>query len=110
MTFVGKILVLVITALALVFLGVGWNARFAVIAGAQGVGAGEAMLKDVLFSALVVIGDGPTSRLWTEAEIEKRFPGLLLAIVNAHTIQSKDEAQAKKLTARKSSRRRRQTW
>ena len=37
------------------------------------------------------------------AEIEKRFPGLLLAIVNAHTIQSKDEAQAKKLSAKKSS-------
>ena len=32
------------------------------------------------------------------AEIEERFPGLLLAIVNAHTIQSKDRergAQAK---------------
>ena len=38
------------------------------------------------------------------AEIEKRFPGLLLAIVNAHTIQSKDEAQARKLAARRSSR------
>ena len=37
------------------------------------------------------------------AEIEERFPGLLLAIVNAHTIQSKDEAQAKKLSAKKSS-------
>jgi len=39
------------------------------------------------------------------AEIEERFPGLLLAIVNAHTIQSKDEARAKRLTANKSSRR-----
>jgi DNA-binding transcriptional ArsR family regulator len=39
------------------------------------------------------------------AEIEERFPGLLLAIVNAHTIQSKDEAHAKKLAAKRSSRR-----
>jgi DNA-binding transcriptional ArsR family regulator len=39
------------------------------------------------------------------AEIEKRFPGLLRAIVNAHTIQSKDEAQAKQLAGRRSSRR-----
>jgi DNA-binding transcriptional ArsR family regulator len=39
------------------------------------------------------------------AEIEKRFPGLLRAIVNAHTIESKDEAQAKKLAARRSFRR-----
>src|ERR1700681_3519534 len=31
------------------------------------------------------------------AEIEGRFPGLLRAIINAHTIQSKNEAQAKKL-------------
>jgi DNA-binding transcriptional ArsR family regulator len=38
-------------------------------------------------------------------EIEERFPGLLRAIINAHTIQSKDEAQAKKLTAKRSSRR-----
>jgi len=37
------------------------------------------------------------------AEIEERFPGLLRAIVNAHTIQSKDRARAKKLAARKSS-------
>jgi hypothetical protein len=37
------------------------------------------------------------------AEIEERFPGLLLAIVNAHSIQSKDEAQAKKLAAKRSS-------
>ena len=39
------------------------------------------------------------------AEIEERFPGLLRAIVNAHTIQSKDEVQAKKLAAKRSSRR-----
>ena len=39
------------------------------------------------------------------AEIEERFPGLIRAIVNAHTIQSKDEAQAKKLAAKRSSRR-----
>ena len=39
------------------------------------------------------------------AEIEERFPGLLLAIVNAHTIQSKDEAQAKKRATKKSARR-----
>src|SRR6202044_3222296 len=39
------------------------------------------------------------------AEIEERFPGLLRAIVNAHTIQSKDEARAKKLAAKKSSKR-----
>jgi DNA-binding transcriptional ArsR family regulator len=39
------------------------------------------------------------------AEIEERFPGLLRAIVNAHTIQSKDEAQAKKLAAKRPSRR-----
>jgi DNA-binding transcriptional ArsR family regulator len=38
------------------------------------------------------------------AEIEERFPGLLRAIVNAHTIQSKDEVQAKKLAAKRSSR------
>ena len=35
------------------------------------------------------------------AEIEERFPGLLRAIVNAHTIQSKDEARAKKLAAKR---------
>jgi DNA-binding transcriptional ArsR family regulator len=34
------------------------------------------------------------------AEIEERFPGLLRAIVNAHTIQSNDEAQAKKRVAK----------
>jgi DNA-binding transcriptional ArsR family regulator len=39
------------------------------------------------------------------AEIEERFPGLLRAIVNAHAIQSKDEARAKKLAAKRSSRR-----
>ena len=39
------------------------------------------------------------------AEIEQRFPGLIRAIVNAHTIQSKDEAQAKKLAAKRSYRR-----
>jgi DNA-binding transcriptional ArsR family regulator len=37
------------------------------------------------------------------AEIDERFPGLLLAIVNAHTIQSKKEAQATKPAARKPS-------
>jgi DNA-binding transcriptional ArsR family regulator len=30
------------------------------------------------------------------AELEQRFPGLIRAIVGAHAIQSKDEAQAKK--------------
>jgi DNA-binding transcriptional ArsR family regulator len=39
------------------------------------------------------------------AEIEERFPGLIRAIVNAHSIQSKDEARAKKRTAKRSSRR-----
>jgi DNA-binding transcriptional ArsR family regulator len=39
------------------------------------------------------------------AEIEERFPGLIRAIVNAHTIQSKDETQAKKLAAKRPSRR-----
>jgi DNA-binding transcriptional ArsR family regulator len=37
------------------------------------------------------------------AEIEQRFPGLIRAIVNAHTIQSKNEARAEKLAARRSS-------
>lgn len=37
------------------------------------------------------------------AEIEKRFPGLILAIVNAHAIQCRKEAKAKKITARKPS-------
>ncbi len=39
------------------------------------------------------------------AEIEERFPGLLRAIINAHTIQSKDEPKAKKRAAKRSSRR-----
>jgi DNA-binding transcriptional ArsR family regulator len=39
------------------------------------------------------------------AEIEERFPGLIRAIVNAHTIQSKDEARVKKLAAKRPSRR-----
>jgi DNA-binding transcriptional ArsR family regulator len=39
------------------------------------------------------------------AEIEERFPGLLRAIVNAHTIQAKDEVQAKKLAAKRLSKR-----
>jgi len=39
------------------------------------------------------------------AEIEERFPGLLRVIVNAHTIQSKDETRARKLAAKRSSRR-----
>jgi DNA-binding transcriptional ArsR family regulator len=39
------------------------------------------------------------------AEIEERFPGLIRAIVNAHTIQSNDEARSKKLAAKRSSRR-----
>jgi DNA-binding transcriptional ArsR family regulator len=39
------------------------------------------------------------------AELEERFPGLIRAIVNAHTIQSKDDARAKKLAAKRSSRR-----
>lgn len=38
------------------------------------------------------------------AEIDERFPGLIRAIVNAHTIQSKDEARTKKLAAKRSSR------
>ena len=33
------------------------------------------------------------------AEIEERFPGLLLAIVNAHTIQSKDRERGAQATA-----------
>ena len=39
------------------------------------------------------------------AEIEQRFPGLLQAIINAHSIQSKDEARAKKSSAKRPSRR-----
>jgi len=34
------------------------------------------------------------------AEIEGRFPGLLQAIVNAHAIQSKDEAKARRASAK----------
>jgi DNA-binding transcriptional ArsR family regulator len=37
------------------------------------------------------------------AEIEERFPGLIQAIVSAHTIQSKNQAHARKPAARKSS-------
>jgi len=36
------------------------------------------------------------------AEVEKRFPGLILAIIKAHTIQSKDEAHAVKPAAKRS--------
>lgn len=36
--------------------------------------------------------------------IEERFPGLIQAIVSAHTIQSKDEARARKFAAKRSSR------
>ena len=39
------------------------------------------------------------------AEIDQRFPGLIRAIVNAHTIQSNDEARAKKSAAKRPSRR-----
>src|SRR6202049_764727 len=39
------------------------------------------------------------------SEVEKRFPRLIRAIVNAHTIQSNDEAKAKKRVAKRSSRR-----
>lgn len=39
------------------------------------------------------------------AEIEQRFPGLLQAIINAHSIQSTDKARAKKSSAKKPSRR-----
>jgi DNA-binding transcriptional ArsR family regulator len=35
------------------------------------------------------------------AELEQRFPGLIRAIVSAHTIQSADEARAKKHAAKK---------
>jgi DNA-binding transcriptional ArsR family regulator len=37
------------------------------------------------------------------AEIEERFPGLMRAIVNAHAIQSKHEARAKKLAPKRPS-------
>jgi DNA-binding transcriptional ArsR family regulator len=39
------------------------------------------------------------------AEIEERFPGLIRAIVNAHTIQSNDEARAAKRAAKRAFRR-----
>jgi len=39
------------------------------------------------------------------AEIEERFPGLIRAIVDAHIIQSRDEARSKKLATKRSSRR-----
>ena len=35
------------------------------------------------------------------AEVEERFPGLIRAIVNAHTIQSKDEARSRKRLSRR---------
>src|ERR1700748_190546 len=38
-------------------------------------------------------------------ELEQRFPGLIRAIVNAHAIQLKDEAQGKKRTAKRTVRR-----
>jgi DNA-binding transcriptional ArsR family regulator len=38
-------------------------------------------------------------------EIEQRFPGLIRAIVNAHAIQSRAEAQRKKRAAQKMARR-----
>src|SRR3984957_5043214 len=38
-------------------------------------------------------------------ELEQRFPGLIPAIVNAHAIQSRDEAQGKKRAARRTARR-----
>src|SRR6266550_8748895 len=39
------------------------------------------------------------------SEIDQRFPGLIQAIVNAHAIQSKDEARAKKPPAKTPARR-----
>jgi DNA-binding transcriptional ArsR family regulator len=38
-------------------------------------------------------------------ELEQRFPGLIRAIVTAHTIQSEDEARAKMRTTKQSARR-----
>src|SRR5712675_2058019 len=38
-------------------------------------------------------------------ELEQRFPGLIRAIVNAHAIQSRDEAQRKKRAAQRTARR-----
>lgn len=39
------------------------------------------------------------------AELEQRFPGLIRAIVNAHAIQSADEARGKKRGAKRSGKR-----
>jgi hypothetical protein len=39
------------------------------------------------------------------AELEQRFPGLIQAIVTAHTIQSADDARAKMRTTKRSSKR-----
>jgi DNA-binding transcriptional ArsR family regulator len=39
------------------------------------------------------------------AELEQRFPGLIRAIVDAHAIQSRDEAEAKKRAVQRTSRR-----
>src|ERR1700732_531749 len=39
------------------------------------------------------------------AELEQRFPGLIRAIVNAHAIQSRDEAQGKERAAQRTARR-----
>src|ERR1700761_2118980 len=39
------------------------------------------------------------------AEIEQRFPGLIRAIVNAHVIQSGDEARRKKPVAKRAAKR-----
>ncbi len=38
-------------------------------------------------------------------ELEQRFPGLIRAIVNAHAIQSRDEARGKKRAAQRATRR-----
>src|SRR6202045_3023142 len=38
-------------------------------------------------------------------ELEQSFPGLIRAIVNAHAIQSRDEAQGKKRAAQRTARR-----
>ena len=38
-------------------------------------------------------------------EMERRFPGLIRAIVNAHAIQSKHEARTKKPAAKRSAKR-----
>jgi hypothetical protein len=38
-------------------------------------------------------------------DLEQRFPGLIRAIVNAHAIQLKREAQAKKPAAKRPARR-----